>query len=63
MFQCSKQNLFGELEFRACLGFRISDLEFPALCAGRAPTLRRAIGFRYYFTPLIGGLFTFPSRY
>ena len=35
----------------------------PALCAGGAPTFNRAFGFRYYFTPLTGGLFTFPSRY
>ncbi len=29
----------------------------------RAPTACRLIGFRYYFTPLAGVLFTFPSRY
>jgi hypothetical protein len=28
-----------------------------------APTACRRHGFRYYFTPLAGVLFTFPSRY
>jgi hypothetical protein len=28
-----------------------------------APTSRKQTRFQYYFTPLTGGLFTFPSRY
>ncbi|RLC37557.1 hypothetical protein DRH29_01675 [candidate division Kazan bacterium] len=55
--------VFEGLEFVICLEFRISDLEFPAHSAGDAPTIIQAYGFRYYFTPLTGGLFTFPSRY
>ena len=33
------------------------------LARHRAPTACRQIGFRFYFTPLTGVLFNFPSRY
>jgi hypothetical protein len=32
-------------------------------CSRSASTAYRRSGFQVYFTPLIGGLFTFPSRY
>ena len=42
------------------LEIRISDLGFP--CEARLPFLVGA-WFQFYFTPLTGVLFTFPSRY
>ncbi len=58
------------------LRFKIFDLRFYTAAMGAPPTSRKsqiansggsdtlyAFGCRYYFTPLTGVLFTFPSRY